>query len=425
MNKSIIIGLIALILLVSGCQYFSSNNKEATTGNVVIDNNFIFLDNNTNETQGTGNETINQTNNETSNKTSEETSNDEKQAKLEEGTDISEKDVAYTIRVTEGDLVNLAVKAVDPDGDEIEYTYTPPLNAQGRWQTRIGDEGKYLVTVTASDGKLSTSEDVLIIVERANRPPVIECPETITVKEGQELDINCNIYDEEGDDYKVEYEGFSEEKTKQTTYDDAGEYTELVRATDSNGGVSVKKIKIIIDNVNRAPIIEPIDDIKVMETNTVIVKPKVTDPDGDNVTISFSKPLDENGIWKTVDGDAGTYNVIVTATDGQATTTEAFKITVTNVNTPPVLKPIGDLVYEEGDKIILPVEAYDPEGDEITIKYEGFMDSQVYQTTYDDAGVYEETVTVSDGVLSTSETFKITIKNKNRPPVFVFGGEEE
>ena len=404
MKRFALVSLVALMILLSGCQYLGiGNNESGPTGKIVLDDNdFVFL-----------NDTINSTN---------ATAQPQENVTEPQVTDVNEEDVAYTVHVTEGDLVKLDLQAVDPDGDPLQYTFTDPLNAQGRWQTQIGDEGRYLVTVTASDGKLATSEDVLIVVDRANRPPVIECPDTVTAKENSVVNLDCNIYDEEGDSILVSYEGWMTSSTKKTTYDDAGEYTVLVRASDGNKE-STKTVKVIVENVNRPPVIEPIEDMTVMETTKVSVKPKVTDPDGDPVTLSFSKPLNDNGEWQTEDGDAGTYDISVTASDGTATTTESFTITVTQINTAPILKPIKDITVDEGDLIKIPVNAYDPEGDQLTISYSGFMDSQTYQTTYDDAGTYEETVTVSDGVLQTSDTFTITVNNKNRPPTFVVPGE--
>ncbi len=415
MRKFVFISILAIMLLLSGCQYFTSGDKTSATGDVVLDGDFIFLNDSGD---------VNDSGVDNSSEVAADSSKDGVELTDDSSSvGIDESEVSYVVTVTEGELVSLDLEAVDPDGDSLDFEYTSPLNAQGRWQTEIGDEGKYLVTVTATDGKLSTSEDVLIIVKRANRPPTIECPPTITIKEGQELNVDCNIYDEEGDKMVISYEGWTTSRTKQTGFDDAGEYTVLVRASDQSG-FSTKKVNVIVENVNRAPVIEPLDDITVMETNTVIVSPEVSDPDGDEVAVSFSSPLDENGRWETVDGDAGVYEVVVTATDGSAMSTDVLTITVTNINTAPVLKKIGDLTFEEGDLIVLPVNAYDPEGDNLTVSYEGFMGGKEYQTTYDDAGVYEETVTVSDGVLSTSETFTITIKDKNRAPVFVFGGDQ-
>lgn len=420
MKKYALLSLVTMMLLLSGCQLLGNqegNNDSGLTGKIVLDeDDFLFIN-------GTGDadEDEPQTNESTTPEEGTDSSTDGEDLQ-QAPEDLNEEDVAYIVEVTEGELVNLDLKAVDPDGDELTYSYDEPLNAQGRWQTRIGDEGRYLATVTVSDGRLSTSEDVLLIINRANRPPVIECPDTFNIKETETLNIDCNVYDEEGDDVLISYEGWARSSTKETTYDDAGEYTVLIRASDGDK-VSTKTVNVIVENVNRAPSIEPIDDITLMETNTARIEPTVADPDGDDITVSFSNPLNDEGIWRTVDGDAGTYEITVTASDGRATTTETFSITVTQINTAPVLRPIADITVNEGETITLPVNAYDPEGDDLIISYSGFMDSETYTTDFDDAGEYEQTVTVSDGVLSTSQTFTVTVEDTNRNPVFIFPGE--
>jgi len=50
------------------------------------------------------------------------------------------------------------------------------------------------------------------------------------------------------------------------------------------------------------------------------------------------------------------------------------------------------------------------------------MTSEVYATTYDDAGEHYVKVTVSDGQLEISQNVKVTVSNLNRPPVFIVPG---
>jgi PKD repeat protein len=66
----------------------------------------------------------------------------------------------------------------------------------------------------------------------------------------------------------------------------------------------------------------------------------------------------------------------------------------------------------------LPIQATDREADKLNITVKGWMNSQTYTTTYADAGVYTVTVIVSDGQYETKQDVKITVLEKNRPPVF-------
>ena len=111
--------------------------------------------------------------------------------------------------------------------------------------------------------------------------------------------------------------------------------------------------------------------------------------------------------------------VATTATDGFVTTKETLQLTIDDVNTAPVLERMPDVVIDETDVVELRVEASDPEGDEVVILYEGWMDSNTKATTYNDAGTYTVTISASDGELTTSQDVVITVRDKNRAPTFV------
>jgi len=205
----------------------------------------------------------------------------------------------------------------------------------------------------------------------------------------------------------------------QTTYDDAGDHLVVISATDGNR-VSTKEINVSIANVNRAPVLNGAElaPINAVELDTIKLNVDVSDPDGDELTITYPPQFDENGVWVPQKGDAGDYNLTVVVSDGESEIELPVSIHIEKVNLPPVFEPIGDLTYNEGDFIALPINITDE--DEVIVTYSGFMDSRTYQTTYDDAGVYEETVVASDSANHTvSQTFTITILNVNRPPQFV------
>ncbi len=328
--------------------------------------------------------------------------------------------VLTTYTVHEGDLVSLKdLYAVDPDGDSVSYTYEEPFNAAGLWQTNEGDEGKYLTTITASDGMLTTSEQVQIEVLPSNKPPVIECDDVYSFTEGDFIQLPCVIYDKEGDHVDYTVSGFMDSLSYQTNYNDAGEHLVVISATDGNR-VSTKEITLNISNVNRAPVLNTagLAPINATELDTVHLDVEVSDPDGDALTITYPPQFDENGDWVPQQGDAGDYNLSVVVSDGTDELTLPVQIHIEKVNLPPVFAPIGDLTYNEGDFIALPINITDD--DEVIVTYSGYMDSRTHTASYDDAGVYDETVVASDSANHTvSQTFKITIVNVNRPPEFV------
>src|SRR3989338_5825101 len=48
-------------------------------------------------------------------------------------------DYDYLITVDENELAKLNLKESDPDQDNITYTFSPPLDKEGKWKTNYGD----------------------------------------------------------------------------------------------------------------------------------------------------------------------------------------------------------------------------------------------------------------------------------------------
>jgi len=159
--------------------------------------------------------------------------------------------------------------------------------------------------------------------------------------------------------------------------------------------------------------------ITVKEGELVILKPESEDPDVDTILYTFSEPLDKDGKWQTKSGDAGNYEITVTASDGELTDTQKILLVVESTNKPPVLSPIADLTVNEGETISFGSVATDPDGDEVTITYSGWMTQATYTTNYNDAGTHIVTVTASDGKESASQDVIVTVNNVNRPPKII------
>ncbi len=322
-----------------------------------------------------------------------------------------------TIEGLEGDLIQLTPEAVDPDGDNITYTFSAPFDAEGRWQTKEGDAGTHTVTITASDGKDTTAEEVLVFIRPTNKAPVIDCPEIMRFREGEIVDLDCAITDPEGDDIVIEYSGWMTAKTRETTFEDAGTHKAHIRASDPKRTVE-KEISIIVTDTNRPPRLERLEDVHAVEGELVRLNPSARDLDGDDVKLTFTPPFDKNGEWQTYKGQAGILDVTVTASDGRLQEVQTIKVFLERLNTAPKVKLIPDITLFEGETVAIEVNAFDEEGDALTIAFDGWMTASAYTTTFEDAGEYDVKVLVSDGKLKTTQTVHITVLNKNRPPVF-------
>ncbi|MBW2965796.1 hypothetical protein KY342_01690 [Candidatus Woesearchaeota archaeon] len=251
---------------------------------------------------------------------------------------------AITITVKENDYVSLTPNAVDPDEDSIQFTFTPPLDEDGTWDTDYGDAGEYFITVTASDGELETSRQVLLFIERVNMPPVIENIDDITVDEGSTLIVTPKVSDPNGDEFTVVIsEPVGDDGVWEIGYQDHGQYSMTITAEDIDSLVTEQEIMITVNRKNMAPEIEPIDDIEIFEGESVLIEPFVSDLNGDEVTVTISEPVGDEGLWETAFTDHGEYEITIAASDGELETIELISLIVKDINKAPI---ILDIVQE-------------------------------------------------------------------------------
>ena len=170
------------------------------------------------------------------------------------------------IVVEETDLISLQLQAYDEDGDALLYSFSPPLDNAGRWQTDYGDVGEYLVDITVSDGKTSTTQHIKVIVLAKNRPPKIENIKDLVDKESDTVTIEPIATDYEGDNVTIKISPpiGSDGKWK-TDFKSAGTYTISVIANDGYNEVVAQFTLTVLDD-NRPPQIkayQPLTDTEI------------------------------------------------------------------------------------------------------------------------------------------------------------------
>jgi len=86
-------------------------------------------------------------------------------------------------------------------------------------------------------------------------------------------------------------------------------------------------------------------------------------------------------------------------------------------NEPPVLTGAEDITVTETELVKITAECTDE--DPVETSYSGWTEQAETLTTYNDAGTYEVTITCTDSFDETDTgTIKVTIKDKNRAPLF-------
>jgi hypothetical protein len=197
---------------------------------------------------------------------------------------------------------------------------------------------------------------------------------------------------------------------------------------------------------NQTPTLIPIGNQLVDEGGMLELNVFASDPDPDVLLLEAANlptgaAFYDNGdgtamfVWLPDFDQAGNYPVLFKVTDDgspPASDSETVVITVGDVNRPPVLDPIGNQTILEGERLVLPLGASDPDLDPVQFGISGapagaeFLDlgngsaEFSWLTGPGDAGNFTVTFSAMDTgvpIGSDSETIVITVGNINRPPV--------
>ncbi len=399
-----------------------------------------------------------------------------------EKTNRAPKFTLLPMTVREGDTVKLALPKKDEDGDTLTYSYELPLSLKGEWKTTNEDQGSYTLTVAASDGELTTTNTVRIVVLDVDRAPVILAPTKINAWEGSPVNIKIESTDPDGDRVNVSFSQAPEGTVfKNNTLIWTPSYDTIKRSGSwisnqlnklrieywflskefpvtvtscSKELCTSKTFKIVVKNINRAPIFTSETNVSVEETGMVYVPAQAFDPDGDILNYYFTSPAEKrSGRLTTSYDEAGTATVFVTATDGYAGVTQPVDVTVINKNRAPELIIRNDeITVNEGQQFTLPVSATDADSDAVTLtlkelpqgasfgngafvwqpgynsvlqKSESSWNNLVSSFSFSNRRFNSEKETVwlefsaSDGQAEAMHPVKVTIKNVNRAPRIV------
>tara|TARA_B100001971_G_C18250488_1_gene577798 strand:+ start:574 stop:2460 length:1887 start_codon:yes stop_codon:yes gene_type:complete len=282
------------------------------------------------------------------------------------------------LTVYETDVVNLVPKAYDPDNDSLNYSYSYPLDENGKWQTDYGDAGQYSITVTASDGESFATKDVLLIVNKKEAPPVIDSfkPDAyeLSYDEGEKIDFSVSASDLNKDElsYMWELDGETVSSEGDYTYavdfEQEGNHSMIVYVSDGRS-IASQEWFIFIKNVNRVELLKQIKDVSVDETG--VAKLDLPDFSAYNLEHNISEPVGNDGEWVTGYDDAGEYTVKIMVKDKKFEASKEVTITVNNVDRKPELEPVGIVLLKENQKVTINLSAVDADGDAVSYSAEG------------------------------------------------------
>ncbi|MFO0444029.1 MAG: putative Ig domain-containing protein, partial [Betaproteobacteria bacterium] len=132
----------------------------------------------------------------------------------------------------------------------------------------------------------------------------------------------------------------------------------LLRVVDSRGGVAIRRLALAVAGGNRAPVIDPVANLVLAEGDTLELRLKASDDDGQPVTLLLRNlpagaRFDAQSqvlSWTPGYAQAGDYtDIVVVASDGIHQTERRFNLRVLQGVPAPVFAAVPQQVLLEGD----------------------------------------------------------------------------
>ncbi len=288
--------------------------------------------------------------------------------------------------VNEGETLNFAVTAADVNKDNLTYTWeldgeTVSQNSAYSYGPDYQSAGAHQLAVVISDGIFEEKIVWDIEVIDTDTPPVFAEIAPIFIAENAEVFFGVNATDPDGDEVVVSAQTIPEgalfedgifrwrpsfdavrpdtsEKSWKKKFRILREEFIISFRADSSNQTTLQQVKIVVGDVNVAPVLEKISPVTIKEGNLFVLNISSFDPDGDRVRITYDGWMQSPSYTPTYD-DAGIHYVKITASDGIEDTAQLVKIIVEDVNQPPTIAESGIFLVAEGELLTIPVKVFD------------------------------------------------------------------
>ena len=375
-----------------------------------------------------------------------------------------------TVTATSSDLNVARVNAV---------TYTSP-NATGSLvitKNNNSATGVAIFSVVVSDGSLSVTQNFRVLVRPSgNNNPTLSTIANQTINENTPSGALPFIVFDAGQtpadllsvagrssnpalvpDSSIVFGGSGSNRTVQVTplSNQFGTARIYLSVTDTNFGVGTNSFLLTVNLVNTPPTISSIAP-QVMNEDTVLGPLAFTVADADSgasmltVTAVSSNPtlipnanLTAGGsgtnraiLIRPATNQSGTATITLTVSDGAASASTAFLVTVNDVNDPPAISAISDQTLNEdvssgaiaftvadvetaAGSLLLSATSSNPSllpGSGVLFGGSGANRTLILTPLPDQFGTATLTVTVSDGSLTAASVFVVTVNPVNDPP---------
>jgi c-di-GMP-related signal transduction protein len=388
----------------------------------------------------------------------------------------TDPDASTTLTYSISGGVDASKFSIDSVSGALSFVTAPNFEAP----TDTGANNVYDVIVQASDGSLTDTQTIAVTVTNANEAPTIttagafsitENTKAVTTVVATDPDASTTlVYSISGgaDASKFSIDSvtgalsFVAAPNFETPTDTGGNnvYDVIVQASDGSL-TDTQAIAVTVTNANEAPTITTGGAFSIAENTKAVTTVVATDPDAsttlvysisggvdaskfsiDSVTGALSFVMAPNFEAPADTGSNNVYDVIVQASDGSLTDTQAIAVTVTNANEAPTITTGAAFSIAENTKAVTTVVATDPDAS-TTLTYTisggvdaskfsidsvsgalSFVTASNFEAPTDTGGnnVYDVIVQASDGSLSDTQAIAVTVTNVNEAPTITTGG---
>ena len=347
------------------------------------------------------------------------------------------------------------VVATDPDaGQTLTYQIVSgndlgifEITADGKLKvkdnTKLDYEQRQSVTlrVKATDNgtpALHAEADITINITDVNEAPSWTSADQITINEDETAEHTLAATDPENNPLTYSADNLpswvaltNNKLTFNPTQSAVGNHNIKLKVSDGTNQTT-QTFKVTVNNVNDAPVWTSANTITMNEKATLEHNLTATDEDGDSLTYSADNlpswiTLANNKLTlKPRASEIGTHTITVKVSDGTVTVPQTITITVNNVNDAPVITSAPNETATKGEQYSYTITATDEDSDPLTFAVTAKPDWLTFDTTThtlsgtpgnSEVGqTYSITLTVSDGTNQTTQTFNLTVNDKNYAP---------
>lgn len=387
------------------------------------------------------------------------------------------------------------VEAIDPENDAISFEISGGADADlfeidgGTGEVRFrnqpdfenpsdnGGDNTYELTVTASDGQQTVSQQIIVTVTDENdTAPVFTNDRAAVASENERAtSYIATATDAEGDAVSFTIVGgddanvfvidaatgvlsfvATQDFEAPGDADGDGVYHVVVQASDGTNSTT-QSVAVTLEDVDEAPVITSAATASFEENaSSVAYTTQATDPEGRTLSfaidggadassflinektgeLEFRAPPDFEAL-SDADGD-NVFDVIVSATDGTTSTRQAIEITVTDVDDRPVFNSATAFSVDENIQgTVFIADAADPLQNTVTYSISGGTDADLFnidqstgavsfisapnfESPVDDNSdnVFDLEITASSGGNIRSQDVTITVEDIDEAPVF-------